>query len=90
LEGDLTFVSPSSSRTFVLHSLGARLNHVHNIIAIAVSALALAGNPVDVQSRHERKAQQAADSASPKNVSGGVTFQNPTPIDKTFEIVVTN
>ncbi len=37
--------------------------------------------------RHERKAKEAADSAAPQNIAGGITFQSPVPIDKTFEVV---
>lgn len=58
------------------------------IVMTTLSALALSVPQLAAQSRHDRKAQEVADSASPKNVAGGVTFQNPTPIDKTFEIVV--
>jgi hypothetical protein len=58
------------------------------LILIGVSGLALVTQPLTAQSRHDRKAEEAADSAAPRNVPGGVTLQNPTPIDKTFEIVV--
>src|SRR5271166_3952564 len=68
---------------------GSRMNSTaRNIIMIVVSTLTLTVQPLAAQSRKERKAQEAADSASPKNVAGGVTFQNPTPMDKTFEVVV--
>jgi hypothetical protein len=58
------------------------------IIIVAISSLALIGQPLTAQSRHDRKAEEATDSAAPKNVPGGITFPNPTSIDKTFEIVV--
>jgi hypothetical protein len=35
--------------------------------------------------RHERKAEELADSEKIQNVSGGVTFQVPSPISKTYD-----
>jgi len=57
-------------------------------IAMALSVFAMTFQPLAAQGRHERKAQEAADSASPKNVAGGVTFQSPTPIEKTFDVIL--
>ena len=61
---------------------------MYSITAMAIIASTLIVPPMAAQGRHERKAQEAADSAAPKNVPGGVTFQNPNPFEKTFDVVV--
>jgi Glu-tRNA(Gln) amidotransferase subunit E-like FAD-binding protein len=57
----------------------------HYLVTIALSAATVTIQPLAAQSRQERKAQQVAESAAPKNVAGGTTFRNPTPIEMTFE-----
>jgi hypothetical protein len=56
-------------------------------VMLVASAIVPALQPLSAQSRHERKEQQLADSAAPKNVAGGVTFQSPTSMEKTFEVI---
>jgi hypothetical protein len=59
-----------------------------HVIAISIAAFTLSVLPLPAQSRHERKEQQLADAAAPKNVPGGVTFQSPTPIEKTYDLIL--
>ena len=44
--------------------------------------------PEAAQSRHERKAKELAESAQPKGLAGGVTFQTPLSMDRCFETVL--
>jgi len=44
--------------------------------------------PACAQGRHERKQAAIEESAKPKAVAGGITFQRTAPYDKTFEDVV--
>ena len=44
--------------------------------------------PACAQGRHDRKQAAAEESAKPKAVAGGITFQRAAPYDKTFEDVV--
>ena len=59
--------------------------HRHKLLTFAVAAATLSTHPCTGQSRHERKAQQTEESAQPKAVGGGVTFQTPLAIEKCFE-----
>lgn len=60
------------------------------VFVVAVTAsFVMGGNPLSGgQGRAERKQAQAEESAKPKAVSGGVTFQRNAPYDKTFEDVL--
>ena len=59
--------------------------HRHKLLTFAVAAATLSTHPCTGQSRHQRKAQQMEESAQPKTVAGGVTFQTPLSIEKCFE-----
>jgi len=58
------------------------------VFVAALSMLALFEGSGLSQSRRERRNARVEESAQPKNVSGGVTFENMAPLDKTYEVVL--
>jgi len=57
-------------------------------LTLALAAATLSNQPLEAQSRHDRKAKQMEESAQPKAVSGGATFQTPIPIENCFDVVL--
>ena len=55
------------------------------ILGLALAAAILSNQPLEAQSRHDRKAKQMEESAEPRAVSGGATFQTPIAIEKCFD-----
>jgi hypothetical protein len=59
-------------------------SHMRFILIFLVSSLCV-GLPILGQGKHEKREQKLEESAKPKSVSGGVTFQVEMPYDKAYD-----
>jgi len=57
-------------------------------LTLALAAATLSNHPLVAQTRHDRAARRMEESAQPKAVSGGTTFQTPIPIENGFDAVL--
>jgi hypothetical protein len=62
--------------------------HRYRLVVFAIATAILFSHLCSAQSRHERKARQLEESAQPKALAGGVTFQTPLPIEECFDAVL--